>query len=380
MKKIGIDARFFGTIGKGLGRYTQKLIEELEKTDKDNLYFIFIRKENFDEYIPQNPNFTKVLADISWYSLEEQIKMTILLNRYNLDLVHFPHFNVPLFYRKDYVVTIHDLILIEYPTRKASKLNSFMYYFKNLVYKIVIRNAIFTSKKVITISKYTEKSILKNFNIKKSKINMIYEGVDLEKFNLQNEEEFDYKKFNIEKNNFLLYVGNAYPHKNIDGLILAFKKLIQSKDINPNLKLLLIGKHDYFYKQIIQLVKKNDLQERVILPGFVNDNQLISLFHNCKLYIFPSFYEGFGLPPLEALALDAKLVLSNATCLPEIFEDSATYFDPNNEPSIIKAIKESLTTNKKLDPIIKNKILNKYSWEDMAERTKTVYNKIREIN
>ena len=201
MKKIGIDARFFGTIGKGLGRYTQKLIEELEKTDKDNLYFIFIRKENFDEYIPQNPNFTKVLADISWYSLEEQIKMTILLNRYNLDLVHFPHFNVPLFYRKDYVVTIHDLILIEYPTRKASKLNSFMYYFKNLVYKIVIRNAIFTSKKVITISKYTEKSILKNFNIKKSKINMIYEGVDLEKFNLQNEEEFDYKKFNIEKNN-----------------------------------------------------------------------------------------------------------------------------------------------------------------------------------
>lgn len=380
MKKIGIDARFFGTIGKGLGRYTQKLIEELEKTDKENLYFIFVKKENFDEYIPKNPNFTKVLADISWYSLEEQIKIPILLNKYNLDLVHFPHFNVPILYRKNYIVTIHDLILIEYPTRKSSKLNSFMYYFKNLIYKMVIKNAIHTSKKVITISKYTEKSILKNFNIKKSKINMIYEGVDLEKFNLQNEEEFDYKKFNIEKNNFLLYVGNAYPHKNIDGLILAFEKLIQSKEINPNLKLLLIGKHDYFYKQIINLVEKYNLQERVILPGFVNDNELISLFHNCKLYIFPSFYEGFGLPPLEALALDAKLVLSNATCLPEIFEDSATYFDPNNQAGIIKAIKESLTTNKKLDPIIKNKILKKYSWEDMAEITKTVYNKIREIN
>lgn len=377
MKKIGIDARFFGTIGKGLGRYTQKLIEELEKTDKENLYFIFIKKENFNEYQPKNPNFKKILTDISWYSLEEQIKMTLLLNKYKLDLVHFLHFNVPLLYRKDYVVTIHDLILLEYPTRKASKLNSFMYYLKNLMYKLVIKNAVFTSKKVITISKYTKKSILINFNVNEDKIEMIYEGVDLDKFNLSNEEEFDYGKFNVDKNNFLLYVGNAYPHKNIEGLILAFKELIQSKEINPNLKLLLIGKHDYFYKQIIQLVKQHNLQDKVILPGFVSDNQLISLFHNCKLYIFPSFYEGFGLPPLEALALDARLVLSNTTCLPEIFEDSATYFDPHNKDSIIKAIKENLLTNQNIDPLVKNRVLNKYSWEDMAESTKTVYNNIR---
>lgn len=376
MKKIGIDARFFGTIGKGLGRYTQKLIEELEKTDKENLYFIFIKKENFNEYIPKNPNFTKVLADISWYSLEEQFKMTFLLNKYHLDLVHFPHFNVPLLYRKDYVVTIHDLILIEYPTRKASKLNSFMYYFKNLIYKVVIKNAVFTSKKVITISEYTKKSILKNFNIKASKIKMIYEGVDLEKFNLSNEEEFNYNKYKLEKNNFLLYVGNAYPHKNIEGLILAFKDLIKFKDINPNLKLLLIGKHDYFYKQIIQFVKDNDLVDRVILPGFVTDNQLISLLHNCKFYVFPTFYEGFGLPPLEALALDANLILSNATCLPEIFEDSAVYFDPHNKQDIINVIHKAISSNTNSNSMVKNKILNKYSWQDMAEKTKTVYNKI----
>ena len=93
--RIGIDARFFGSIGKGLGRYTQKLIENLEKTDNENQYVVFLRKENFDEYQPKNKNFQKVLADYQWYTFAEQIKMPLLLNKFNLDLVHFPHFNVP---------------------------------------------------------------------------------------------------------------------------------------------------------------------------------------------------------------------------------------------------------------------------------------------
>ncbi|MFH1235375.1 MAG: glycosyltransferase family 1 protein, partial [Parcubacteria group bacterium] len=97
--KIGIDARFFGPLGKGLGRYTQKLIEHLEKIDAVNSYVIFLRKENFEAYSPSRPNFSKVLADFRWYSLEEQIKFPRVLRNAHVDFVHFPHFNVPIFYR-----------------------------------------------------------------------------------------------------------------------------------------------------------------------------------------------------------------------------------------------------------------------------------------
>ena len=106
--RIGIDARFFGSIGKGLGRYTQKLIENLEKIDNTNQYFVFLKEENFDEYQPKNPNFQKVLANFRWYTFSEQVKFPKLLRKYNLDLVHFPHFNVPILTPAKFVVTIHE--------------------------------------------------------------------------------------------------------------------------------------------------------------------------------------------------------------------------------------------------------------------------------
>jgi glycosyltransferase involved in cell wall biosynthesis len=114
--RIGIDARFYGSLGKGLGRYTEKLIFHLEAIDTDNEYVVFLRRENFDEYIPRSPRFRKVVAQYAWYGLSEQTLFVLLLYRFRFDLVHFPHFNVPLLYRRPFVVTIHDLILVHYPT------------------------------------------------------------------------------------------------------------------------------------------------------------------------------------------------------------------------------------------------------------------------
>ena len=151
MALIGIDARFYGTIGKGLGRYTQKLIENLEKTDTENRYFVFLRKENFEEYQPKNPNFQKVMADYKWYTVYEQINMPRILSKYKLDLVHFPHFNVPIFYRKRFIITIHDLILIHFPTIRGTTLNPFCYWIKFLAYKVIIDSAIKRAKKIITV-------------------------------------------------------------------------------------------------------------------------------------------------------------------------------------------------------------------------------------
>ncbi len=377
--RIGIDARFFGTSGKGLGRYTQKLVEELEKIDHNNQYYIFINKHNFEEYNPKNPNFHKVLANIPWYSWQEQILFPKILNKYNLDLVHFLHFNVPILYRKSYFVTIHDLILLEYPTRKASKLNTIMYAIKNIGYRLVIMNAVYTAKKVITISKYTKKSIHKHFNIPDDKIPMIYEGVDLERFNPLNAQEFDFDKFKIKPNKYILYVGNVYPHKNIDRLIDVFYNLKQREDIDKDLQLVLVGKKDYFFEIIIKKIQSLNLEKSVIFPGYVPDEELISLYELSLFYVFPSLYEGFGLPPLEAIALGAPIVISNSTCLPEIFGEHIEYFDPKSKNNMQEVLYNFIKDNKQreLQKKYHQNILNKYSWADMAESTKKLYNKNR---
>jgi glycosyltransferase involved in cell wall biosynthesis len=167
--RTGIDARFFGPKDKGFGRYTENLIKELEKILNDDLeFFIFLKKQRFDDYIPQNPNFHKVLADYRWYGFKEQIFYPLKLKKYNLDLMHFTHFNVPILYRRKFIVTIHDLILRHFPIRKGIKF---------WAYKRVFKHAIKNSEKVIAISEHTKQDILRHYKIDPNKIKVIYEGI-----------------------------------------------------------------------------------------------------------------------------------------------------------------------------------------------------------
>ncbi len=175
--KIGIDARFFGAKDKGFGRYAESLIRNLEKIDSKNQYFIFLRKDSWEEYQSKNKNFKKVLADYKWYGWKEQILLPLKLKKYKLDLVHFTHFNVPIFYRGKFIVTIHDLTLRHFPTFKKNLKNLIFYPFKNLAYKIVFRYAIENSEKIIAISEYTKKEILKYYKVNPEKIKVIYEGI-----------------------------------------------------------------------------------------------------------------------------------------------------------------------------------------------------------
>ena len=167
--RIGIDARFFGPKDKGFGRYTENLIKELEKNSDNGMeFFIFLRKDSFGEYKPQNKSFHKILADYRWYGLKEQILFPLQLKKYKLDLMHFTHFNVPILYRGKFVVTIHDLTLRYFPTRRGIKF---------WAYKLVFGYAIQNSEKIIAISEYTKQDILKHYSIDENKINVIYEGV-----------------------------------------------------------------------------------------------------------------------------------------------------------------------------------------------------------
>lgn len=168
--RIGIDARFFGAKDKGFGRYTENLVKNLEIISSPNSgdeFFVFLKKARWDDYQPKSPNFHKVLADYRWYGLKEQILFPIKLGKYKLDFVHFTHFNVPILYRKKFIVTIHDLILRYFPTRKGIKF---------LAYRLVFKHAVSHAEKIIAVSNYTKQDILRHYRVSENKIQVIYEG------------------------------------------------------------------------------------------------------------------------------------------------------------------------------------------------------------
>ena len=206
--------------------------------------------------------------------------------------------------------------------------------FKKLFYRIIIKRALKKSKKIITVSNFTKNDIIEQFKIPADKIEVTYEGVaNLAKgsdslFITKLDQSKVLNSYSIE-NSFLLYVGNAYPHKNLDFLLRAFKVLYQE---DQSLRLVLVGQEDYFYRQIkdldFELFPNNS---PVIFTGYVPDNELEILYQQALLYAFPSLYEGFGLPPLEAMAKSCPVLSSQAASMPEILGSAAMYFDPRDQ-------------------------------------------------
>lgn len=173
---------------------------------------------------------------------------------------------------------------------------------------------------------------------------------------------------------FILYVGSAFPHKNLQGLIAAFETLQKTQH---KLKLVLVGKKEFYYQELEDIAKAapSPVYSNIIFTGFVKDSELKWLYQNAKAYVFPSFSEGFGLPGLEAMAHGCPVISSNATCLPEVYQDAAVYFAPSSTKEMAEKI-ELVLTHPTLADELKIKghdLLKQYSWEKMARETKTVY-------
>src|SRR3989339_249218 len=368
--KIGIDCRFYSSKFTGIGRYTFELVRNLLQIDKKNQYVLFFNKEKFQQF--KTPNVKSVLVNTEHYSLKEQLILPKFLYQEKLDIMHFTHFNAPIFYRKPCVVTIHDLTPSFFP---GKKFNQWHYKF---AYNLVLKSIIKRSKQIISVSENTKKDILKFFPFAKNKIEMIYESV-AEEF-LKNPGENSLKKtkekFNL-KQDFLLYTGVFRNHKNLVGLIAAFGKLKKIKNFNG--KLLITGKEDPFYPEVKNTIKNLNLEKDVILTGLIAEEDLINLYHLAKLYVFPSFYEGFGLPILEAFATKTPLICSNSSCLPEIAGDgNAKFFDPYNIDDLADKILQVWDDENLQKKLIKNgqERLKDFSWRKMAKETLALYQKV----
>ncbi|HYM65401.1 MAG TPA: glycosyltransferase family 1 protein [Candidatus Sulfotelmatobacter sp.] len=356
--KIGIDARLWNQTG--VGRYIRNLVLNLSEIDNKNSYVLFIRKEDEKDINITNPNWKIAIADIRWHSLKEQLEFPKILNKENLDLVHFPYFSVPVFYKKPFVVTIHDLIMHHFPTGKASTLPLPLYEIKNLGYQKVINHAVRDSNKLIVPSNFVKEDLINSFNVSSEKIFVTYEGVD----------EKILSKW-LGKNiygNYFLYVGNAYPHKNLEKLIEAFKNFQKE---NKETKLLLVGKDDYFYKKIEKNLKDNS---SIIFLHNVSDEKLSNLYKNAIALVSVSLMEGFGLPVLEAMSQKCLVVCSDIPPFKEVAKDFAIYLDPKNLIDIEKPLNNAYF--KKFEAKIIEKAYNRsleFSWKKAALKTLEVY-------
>lgn len=365
--RIGLDARFFGPQESGLGRYVERLISHLARLDIQHEFVVFLRAKAWDLWQPPNTRWTKVLADVHWYGLREQVVMPQIYRRARLDLLHVPHYNVPLTYRAPFIVTIHDLILNQFPTERATTLEPILFRLKFAAYQRVLAHAVKRARQVVTVSKYSRDNIINHFRLEPNRVAVTYESVDPfpEPVPLSSLSERGVKQ------PFLLHVGNTYPHKNLEKLLQAAKLAV---DRGERFQLVLVGKQDYFAKRLEEQCRSLGLTN-VLFFGFASDQELAGLYQHAQAYFFPSLSEGFGLPGLEAMQADLPLFAARASCLPEIFGPAAHYFDPYQPEDMANSIRLALH-----DTLLKQSLITAgrarlagFSWSRMAAETLSIY-------
>lgn len=350
--KIGIDCRMSGIKHAGIGRYVENLVNELKILDKQNQYVFFNR------------------TDIPHYSLKEQLCLPFLLYRERLNLMHFPHFNVPILYFGKYVLTVHDLIKHISKGVETTTKSPWLYWLKYLGYKVVFWFAVKKAVKILVPSQFVKNELVKEYHLNSEKVVVTYEGVDNKitnpKSQIPNKLQI-LNKYEITKP-YLLYVGSVYPHKNIERLIEAIKAL----EIN----LVIACSRGVFWERLRKKVQENRVENFVNLAGFVPDEELSVLYREAEAFVFPTLSEGFGLPGLEAMANRCPVICSDIPVLREVYGEAAEYFDPLVPEDMAEKIKRVTDHEDKKNQMVEKGFeqLKKYSWRKMASETLAVYN------
>lgn len=363
--RIGLDLRMLGG-GSGISRYISELSHEILRQDKINEYVLFFKDAGQStDYKQYNQKIN--ITNIPHYSFAEQFKLPKILNRENLVLVHFPHFNVPIFYRKPFVVTIHDLTHTKFPGRKKS------HFFHRLAYNIVILNAVKTAKKIIAISQSTRKELMEYFGIQEPRINVVYEGTN-EAYKMMDKSDAKIKvfeKYHISKP-YILFVGVWRRYKNLPNLSKAFDILIER---GHDFDLVLAGPQDPFYPEIKEQVLSVKNKDRVNILGSVMEELLPAVYNAAELLVQPSFAEGFGLTPLEAASCGVPVACSDIPTLREVMGQAAVYFDPTNIENMVDILEKLLKDERRREELanLGLKRASLFSWKKAAEETVKLY-------
>jgi glycosyltransferase involved in cell wall biosynthesis len=374
--RILIDGRFIG-VGDSIARYVLEMLDGILKIDDKNEYTLLIRpvgRPKLSAYpeLLKAKNLKVVELDIPHYSISEQTKLIKYLNTEKFDLVHFTQFNHPVAYRGKFVTTIHDLTLVGH-----------LHYFnllKQLAYNTVMKDAAKRSAKVIAISQYTKDDIIEFFHIKDDQIRVIYHGIDHARFNNKIENRVErvakFKKDNEIAGDYLLYTGMWKKHKNLKRLFEAYEQYLLKS--GSKLQLVMVGAIDEKEPEILAEIDRINAKfdkKMILTVGPRYGDELVTAYAGALFYVIPSLSEGFGWPPLEAMACGVPVIASKESCIPEILGDAPIYFNPY-EIKEIKEVIEKVAVDASLRAELAKKGLGqvkKYDWEKTAKETLEVY-------
>jgi glycosyltransferase involved in cell wall biosynthesis len=363
--RVAIDARKLHDFG--IGTYIRNLLRYLARADRDTEYVLLCQEPDLKITEQLGTNFRAVLEESPNYSLREQVHVPYLLLRERPDVYHAPHYVLPPAVPCRSVVTIHDCIHLMFPQYLPNR--AAYAYAKALMWSAVRR-----SDRILTVSEASKRDILHYFNVSPDKIVVVYNAID-ERFAVEPSEDDLARvreRYQLD-HGFVLYTGNIKPHKNLVRLIEAFEGL--RKDGFDDLKLLFIGDEISKFPALRRAVHKHKLHKYVRFLGFVKDDTLAILYRLAAVFVFPSLYEGFGLPPLEAMASGTPVVTSNLSSMPEVAGDAAVLVDPYDPHSIKDGISRVLSDQALREELRARGLVRArdFSWERSVARTRQIY-------
>ncbi len=367
--RIAIDARKLRDYG--IGTYVRNLLKQLARQDDRTEYVLLCREIDRELVSELGPNFRTVMESAPAYSIREQFSVPLDLRRERVALFHAPHYVLPPLTPCRSVVTIHDCIHLRFPQYLPSRIG--YAYARASLWTATHRAA-----KVITVSEASKRDILLYFRVPESRIDVIYNAIDDRFWQEPAADDIGRVRERYQLHApFILYAGNIKPHKNLERLIEAFHILRQEEALK-DVQLLIIGDEISKYATLRRAVHRHKLHKHVRFFGFVPDQTLAALYRLADVFVFPSLYEGFGLPPLEAMASGTPVITSNVSSLPEVVGDAALMIDPYEPEAIADAIRRVLG-DAELRATLRSRGLaraREFSWERSIRRVRQIYDEV----
>lgn len=381
---IGIDANCIIFDRSGFGRYARELIKNILKYDQKNHYFLyasFIRKPErrkiLDDLVSQanSKNATVKIIPIpaAWKEFLTGFPISSKnFIRENLDLYFAPHYaGIPVKGFEHNIVSIQDLVFMKYPEHRGRRLSR--YYLKRT--KIALKNC----EQIIASSGSTKKDLIELLDVPKEKIEVVHLGVDpdfsVSKNAVKSREIIN--QYVVRDKKYILSVSTLEPRKNLKTLIKAFSLL--PHQFKRDYQIVLVGASGWNNRELKETIQDYNLQDKVTFTGFVPDEHLAQIYSGASVFVFASFYEGFGLPPLEAMAAGTPVICSNTSSLPEVVGRAAVLFDPADEEALARSLEKVLRTPKMVERLIRRGLTQakKFSWKKTALQTVAIFNQQR---
>jgi glycosyltransferase involved in cell wall biosynthesis len=373
--KVAIDIRRMTEFG--IGTYIRNVVRTLACLDRDSQYFLIGSADRMSECGALPPNFHSVPLDEPDNTLKGSLDFRAIVRRLDCDVVHIPHlYWIPRGLSCPYVITVHDLLEHMYGSRDASSLRRSLHFY-------LTRRVLRKAARVIAVSQFTRNEIEKLLAIADERIEVVYNAID-ERFLHGHATEVDREMIAqryLVNYPFILYAGAIRPHKNVVRIIEAFSALkseLQKEDQIPDLKLIIIGDDLSSHPRLRRTVVRSGVQNDVRFLGFVPIEVLRIFYDVAKVFVFPSLYEGFGLPPLEAMAHGTPVVTSTTSSLPEVAGNAALLVNPENVFEIRRALQRAL-----LDPALRAQMkqrgyeqAQRFSWTASVSRILEIYREV----